>query len=547
MEAMTQPDPLPPAHTLPTCPVPNLDRKPVYAPRGVVAAGQPLAAAAGLAALRRGGSAVDAALATAITLTVTQPTSNGVGGDLFALVWDGAKLHGLNGSGRAPAAVTAAAIRGAGHDRMPDHGWVPVTVPGAPRAWRDLHDRFGRLPFGALFEDAIGYAEDGFPVSPTSARNWRIAVEEIHPALTGPEHRGFLPMFAPGGRAPRAGERWRSAELAGTFRRLAESGAEDLYTGETARAIAEFAAGTGGFLAAPDLAGHASTWVEPLSVSYRGYQVWELPPNGQGLAALIALGILDGVKLPDHDSAERYHLQIEAMKLAFADAHTYIGDPDRAEVPVAGLLSAGYVRQRRELITGEAADPEPGEPGRGGTVYLCAADRDGMMVSLIQSNFAGFGAHVVVPGTGVSLHNRGAAFTLAEGHPNEVEPGKRPYHTIIPGFLTRDGRAAGPFGVMGGHMQPQGHLQLISNTLDAGMDPQAALDAPRWYWDEGRHVYAEPGIPAGTRAELADRGHRISTEGATELVGRGQAIWRLPGGGYVAGTEPRTDGCALGY
>jgi gamma-glutamyltranspeptidase / glutathione hydrolase len=536
---------------VPTRILPNLDRKPLYAPRGVVATSQPLAASAGLAALRRGGSAVDAALAAAITLTVTQPNSNGVGGDLFALVWDGAKLHGLNGSGRAPAALTASAVRDRGGRRMPDRGWLTVTVPGAPRAWRDLHDRFGTLPFAALFEDAIGYAGDGFPVSPQSARHWRAAAEEIHPGLAGPEHRHFLPMFAPGGRAPRAGEQWRSAELAGTLRRLAATGAGDFYTGETARAIAAFSAQTGGLITADDLAAHvdasASTWVEPLSVSYRGFDVWELPPNGQGLAALLALGILDGLAMPEHGSADRYHLQIEAMKLAFADAHRYIADPDRADVPVAGLLDSDYVRQRRELITDKAAEPEPGQPARGGTVYLCAADSAGMMVSLIQSNYAGFGAHVVVPGTGVSLHNRGAAFTLDETHPNCLEGGKRPFHTIIPGFLTHQGRAAGPFGVMGGHMQPQGHLQLISNTLDAGMDPQAALDEPRWYWAQGREVHAEPGIPAGIRDELAARGHQLTTDGATGLVGNGQAIWRLPGGGYVAGTEPRTDGCAIGY
>jgi gamma-glutamyltranspeptidase/glutathione hydrolase len=536
----------------PTRPLPNLDRKPVYAPHGMVATSQPLAASAGLAALRRGGSAVDAALAAAITLTVTQPNSNGVGGDLFALVWDGTSLHGLNGSGRAPMALTASAVRERGWSQMPEHGWLSVTVPGAPRAWRDLHDRFGALPFSALFEDAAGYAADGFPVSPTSARSWRRAVEQTQPALTGPEFEGFAPMFAPGRRAPRAGETWRSPELAGTLRRIAASGADDFYAGETAEKIAAFSAGTGGPITTGDLAAHitthaASTWVRPLSVSYRGYQVWELPPNGQGLAALLALGMLDGMQMPGHGTADAYHMKIEAMKLAFADAHRYIADPDRSVVPVPELLSADYLRQRRQLITDKALEPEPGDPARGGTVYLCAADSAGMMVSLIQSNYSGFGSHVVVPGTGVSLHNRGAAFTLDESHPNHLEPGKRPFHTIIPGFLTHQGRAAGPFGVMGAHMQPQGHLQLISNTLDAGMDPQAALDEPRWYWAQGRQVLLESGIPPQVRDELAARGHEISTEGATDRVGNGQAIWRLPGGGYVAGTEPRTDGYAIGY
>ncbi|MGE5292517.1 MAG: gamma-glutamyltransferase family protein [Micromonosporaceae bacterium] len=532
--------------------LPNVERKPLYAPRGAVATSQPLAASAGFGVLRRGGNAVDAAIATAITLTVVQPASNHVGGDLFALVWDGDRLHGLNGSGRAPATLLADTVRGLGHERVPFLGWLPVTVPGAPRAWRDLHDRFGSLPFGDLFLDAITYAETGYPVSPTAAHGWqgqvRQAQNSLAQGLSGPELQGFLPMFAPGGHAPQAGEIWRSTELAATLRRLAATGAEDFYTGETASHTTAFAARTGGFLSAADLAGHTSTWVEPIGVSYRGHEVWEIPPNGQGLAALLALNILEGFAASSRSpSAQDYHRQIEAVKLALADAHRYVADPAHAEVPVAGLLSKDYAKQRRGLIGGKALLPEPGEPGRGGTVYLCTADSGGMMVSLIQSNYLGFGSQVVVPGTGVSLHCRGAGFTLEEGHPNCLAPGKRPYHTIIPGFLTRAGAPVGPFGVMGGHMQPQGHLQLIANTVDYGMDPQAALDAPRWYWAEGRRVHAEPRIPGEILSALEDRGHEITTEDAVDLVGCGQAIWRLPDGGYVAGTEARTDGTALGY
>ncbi len=526
--------------------LPNLDRKPLYAPRGAVAASQPLAAAAGLAALRRGGSAVDAAIAAAVTLTVVQPASNHVGSDLFALVWDGDRLHGLNGSGRAPAALTAAAVRGLGYQQMPLRGWLPVTVPGAPRAWRDLHERFGRLPFGDLFADAIEYADRGYPVSPTAAHQWQAAVGESA-TLIGPEHEGFMPMFAPGGRAPAAGQQWSSPDLARTLRRVAATGSDDFYTGKIAEQIAAFAASTGGYLSTGDLASHTSTWVTPIMVAYRGHEVWELPPNGQGLAALLALGILGGFDLPSCQSDERYHLQIEATKLALADAHRYLADPDHADVPVAGLLDPEYARRRRELIGARALDPLPGEPDLGGTVYLCAADSDGVMVSLIQSNYLGFGAHVVVPGTGVSLQCRGAGFSLDESHPGCLAPGKRPYHTIIPGFLTRDGMPVGPFGVMGGHMQPQGHVQLVSNTVDYGMDAQAALDAPRWYWAQGRRVHVEPRVPETVRAALAARGHEITTEGAVDLVGCGQAIWRLAEGGYVAGTEARTDGCALGY
>ncbi len=526
--------------------LPNLERKPLYAPRGAVATSQPLAASAGLAALRRGGSAVDAAIAAAAALTVVQPASNQVGSDLFALVWDGARLHGLNGSGRAPAALTAAEIRRRGHRSMPLRGWLPVTVPGAPRAWRDLHERFGRLPFEDLLRDAIEYADRGYPVSPTAAYHWKAGISESA-ALCGPEFEGFLPMFAPGGRAPAAGQHWRSGDLAETLRRIAVTGSEDFYTGKTAERIAAFAARTGGYLSEADLAGHTSTWVAPIAASYRGHEVWELPPNGQGLAALLALNILGGFEMPPQDSDERYHLQIEATKLALADARRYVADPDHAAVPVAGLLAPDYARTRRALIGPRALTPQPGEPDRGGTVYLCAADSDGVMVSLIQSNYLGFGAHVVVPGTGVSLQCRGAGFSLDEGHPGCLAPGKRPYHTIIPGFLTRDGMPVGPFGIMGGHMQPQGHLQLISNTVDYGMDAQAALDAPRWYWAQGRRVHVEPRVPAAVRAALAARGHDITTDDAVDLVGCGQAIWRLAGGGYVAGSEARTDGCALGY
>jgi len=354
-------------------------------------------------------------------------------------------------------------------------------------------------------------------------------------------------MFAPGGRAPAAGQRWRSPDLAQTLRRIATTGSDDFYTGKLAEQIAAFAAGSGGYLSEADLAGHTSTWVAPITVDYRGYGVWELPPNGQGLAALLALGILGGFEMPPYQSGERYHLQIEAAKLALADAHRYVADPDHAAVPVAGLLDPGYLRRRRELIGARALLPQPGEPDPGGTVYLCAADADGVMVSLIQSNYLGFGAHVVVPGTGVSLQCRGAGFSLDEDHPGCLAPGKRPYHTIIPGFLTCGGTPVGPFGIMGGHMQPQGHLQLVSNTVDYGMDAQAALDAPRWYWARGRRVHAEPRVPAAVRADLTARGHEVTTDDAVDLVGCGQAIWRLAEGGYVAGTEARADGCALGY
>lgn len=517
--------------------------KPVFAPRGVVATSQPLAASAGLAVLRRGGNAVDAALATAIALTVVQPTSNDIGSDLFAIVWDGERLHGLNGSGRSPAALTLDRLGG----RMPERGWLPVTVPGAPAAWRDLHERFGALPFADLFTDAVEYAERGYPVSPEVARAWAGAVAE-HSALRGPEFAEWGRVFTVSGRAPRAGERWRNPGAARALRLIAETHADAFYRGEIASALAAHAGGTGGLLTAADLAAHASTWVEPVSVTYRGHEVWELPPNGQGVAALLALGVLDGVDLAAMPLADRLHWQIEAMKLGFADTFAYVADPAAMAVPTAALLTPEYLASRRALLGERAALPGPGEPVRGGTVYLSTADTGGMMVSLIQSNYMGFGSYVALPGFGFGLHNRGVGFRLEPDHPNAVGPGKRPFHTIIPGFLTRGGTPVGPFGVMGGHMQPQGHLQVISSTLDRGLDPQAALAEPRWRWQAGRTVLVEEGLARPAVLEqLRSRGHEVRVEPEPAGFGYGQAIWRLPDGGYVAGSEPRADGSALGY
>jgi gamma-glutamyltranspeptidase / glutathione hydrolase len=544
-------------------------RKPVYAPRGVCATSQPLAAAAGLAALRRGGNAVDAAIASAVTLTVVQPGSNDIGGDLFAIVWDGRTLHGLNASGRTPAALTRQAVVEAGaaeatdalggaqartgrHGAMPARGWLSVTVPGAPAGWRDLHDRFGALPFADLFTDAIAYADHGYPVSPSVARGWQAAVAR-HNELAGDEFAEWGRVWTIDGRAPRQGERWRNPDAARTLRLIADSRTEAFYRGEIAEALAAFATRTGGFLTAEDLARHTSTWVEPIAARYHGHEVWELPPNGQGVAALLALRILDGIDLAAASPEERRHTQIEAMKLGFADAHAYVADPERVEVPTGALLDPAYVAARRAEIGPGAADPKPGDPARGGTVYLCTADESGLMVSLIQSNYMGFGSFVALPGYGFGLQNRGAGFSLDPTHPNVVAPGKRPFHTIIPGFLTRDGAPVGPFGVMGGHMQPQGHLQVVLGTIDGGMDPQAALDAPRWYWHTGRQIAVEASLVAGEAgaallAGLRGRGHEVMVLADGEPpFGYGQAIWRLPDGGYVAGSEPRADGVAVGY
>jgi gamma-glutamyltranspeptidase/glutathione hydrolase len=523
-------------------------RMPVFACNGVVATSQPLAAQAGLTLLQRGGNAIDAALAAAVALTVVEPTSNGIGGDAFALVWDGTRLHGLNASGRAPAALRAEAIRAQGYAEMPEDGWLPVTVPGGPAGWGDLHQRFGRLSLAEIMAPAIAYAEEGFGVTPIVARNWSNAADH-YLTLRDPVFSHWAEIFTRNGRAPQVGERWTSPAHARTLRVLATRGVRDFYEGELAAKIVSFARTSGGLLSADDLAAHQSNWVEPIRAGYRGYEVWEIPPNGQGLAALIALALLEETDLPSHPhgSEASLHLQIEAMKLAFADARRYIADPERVDVPRAGLLDPIYIAARRELIGPQARMPEPGVPPRGGTVYLCTADRDGMMVSYIQSNYEGFGSGLVVPGTGIALHDRGACFTLEPGHPNEAAGGKRPYHTIIPAFLTRGGQPVGPFGVMGGHMQPQGHVQVVTGTVDYSLNPQAVLDAPRWRAAGGLKVRFELDTPEYILQALATRGHEVEIGLKRGDFGRGQIIWRLDEGVYVAGSDKRSDGTAVGW
>lgn len=529
--------------------------QPIVARNGMVATSQPLAAAAGLQILQAGGSAADAAIATAAALTVVEPCSNGIGSDAFALVWDGAKLHGLNGSGRSPRAASAERMRDAGATAMPLYGWDAVTVPGAVAAWRDLHARFGRLPFARLLEPAIRYAEEGFPVSPVVAWGWRRGVEAAIRDGDGAaggtgSTQSFLPTFAPNGSAPRVGQIARLPHHARALTAIAETGGADLYTGRLAERIADAAARTGGLLSAEDLAAHTSTWVDPISASYRGLELWEIPPNGQGIAALLALGILDGLGIEDHHHPDAIHLAIEATKIGLADAHRYVTDPEAGPQP--DLLDPGYVAERRGAIGERALPPMPGTPPGSDTVYLAAADSSGQMVSFIQSNFHGFGSRVVVDG--VSLQNRGSGFSLDPAHPNVLAPGKRPFHTIIPGFLTRGGAPVGPLGVMGGHMQAQGHVQVTLNAA-AGDDPATALDRPRWFWDSALAVQVEslPARPgwstsryddgaAALAADLTSRGHEASVAEHSGVFGRGQLIWQIEDGVLVGASEPRADG-----
>lgn len=517
-------------------------RLPVLA-RNAVATSQPLAAQAGLRMMLAGGNAVDAAIAAAIALTVVEPVSNGVGSDAFAMVWDGARLHGLNASGRAPRAWTRA--RFAGRSAMPELGWDTVTVPGAVSAWAALSGRFGRLPFATLFEPAIGYARDGFPVSPVVAGKWRNQI-----ALFA-DQPGFAAAFMPGGRAPEPGERFALPALARTLEALAATRGEAFYRGPLAEALVAHARAHGGALSLADLEAHAVEWVTPIGIDYRGYMLHELPPNGQGVAALIALGILGQHDLAAHpvDSAASLHLQIEAMKLAFADVYRHVAEPEAMATDVATLLDPGYLAARARLVdSARARAPAAATPPGGGTVYLAAADGHGMMVSYIQSNYGGFGSGVVVPGTGISLQNRGSAFTLEPGHPNGVGPGKRPFHTIIPAFVTRDGAPVMSFGVMGGTMQPQGHVQIMVRLVDYGQNPQAACDAPRWRVRDALEVELEPAIDPATVAALVRLGHRVVQPDLASYFdfGAGQFIYRLPEC-YLAASDPRRDGQAVGF
>jgi gamma-glutamyltranspeptidase/glutathione hydrolase len=508
----------------------------------VVATSQPLAAQAGLRMLLAGGNAADAIVATAIALTVVEPVMNGIGSDAFALLWDGARLHGLNASGQSPAAWTPQ--RYAGRTQMPTEGWDTVTVPGVVSAWVEISQRFGNLPFAELFGPAVEYAEHGFLVSPTVARQWENQLERLR------GQPGFAEAFMPGGRAPRAGELFRFPAQARTLREIAQTGGESFYRGALAERIAAAARSQGGAMTAADLAAHQPDWVEAISQGYRGIRVHEIPPNGQGIATLMALGILehfDLASLPP-ESPDSVHLQLEAMKLAFADVYRYVSDARFMTVSPDQLLDPGYLKQRVQRIDRKRAQNfGHGVPPQSGTVYLTAADAGGMMVSYIQSNYSGFGSGVVVPDTGISLQNRGSCFNLVAGHPNQVGPRKRPFHTIIPAFATRGGEALMSFGVMGADMQPQGHLQMTLRLVDWKQNPQAAADAPRWKVLSGGKVIVEHHMPASTVAALAGLGHDIQQTPRWDMqYGSAQLIHRVDGG-YVAGSEPRRDGQAVGF
>lgn len=524
-------------------------RLPVFG-RNVVSTSHPLGAQAGLRVLMQGGNAVDAAIASAAVMTVVEPVSNGLGSDAFCIVWDGQRLHGLNASGRAPAAWTPAYFRRKYGDATtpPQRGWDSVTVPGAVAGWVALSERFGKLPFADLMAPAIEIAERGYAVPVVVQQKWAAA----EPLLKG--QPGFAGAFLPKGRAPEIGERFRFPDAARTLDLIARTKGQALYGGEIAEAAERHAREHGAVITAADFAGFRPEWVDPVGLDYAGHTLHEIPPNGQGIAAQIALGILahfDLGSLPV-DGVESQHLQIEAMKLAFADVYRFVSEPSSMTVTVEQLLDPAYLADRATLIDRQKAqDFGAGNPVKGGTIYLTAADEQGMMVSFIQSNFMGFGSGVVVPGYGLSMQNRGHAFSLDAASPNGVAPGKRPFHTIIPGFLSRDGAPVMSFGVMGASLQPQGHVQTLVRMLNHRQNPQAACDAPRWRYNHGLELNVEATMRPDTVAGLAALGHRLAViNDSYQDFGAGQFIWRLgdpAAEGYLAASDSRRDGLAAAY
>ncbi|MEZ5967428.1 MAG: gamma-glutamyltransferase [Planctomycetota bacterium] len=526
----------------------------------MAATSQPLATQAALAILDAGGNAVDAAIAANAVLCVTEPTGCGLGGDLFAIVWDGPteKLHGLEAAGRSPRALTREVLATGGRTHIPPHGPLPITVPGCVDGWFTLHARFGRLPMADVLAPAIRHAESGFAVTPVIAHHWHLGARVLQ------DEPGFAAVFTPGGKPPAAGDVFRNQALARTLATLAEAGRDAFYAGSIGKSLVAFVREHGGYLSEEDLREHHSDWIAPVSVNYRGYEVWELPPPGQGIAALQILNLLSGFDVAKlgFGSVETLHLLIEAKKLAFADRARFYADPAFVTVPVKGLLAADYAAAQRRRIdpTHAMASVEPGNPAAkdGDTVYLTVADREGTMVSLIQSNFRGFGSGITPPDLGFCLQDRGELFDLAPGKANSFAPGKRPFHTIIPAFVTRDGVPFLSFGVMGGDMQPQGHVQILMNIIDFGMTLQEAGDAPRVRHEgstaptgetmrDGGEVLVEPGVSADVLDALRARGHRVRVSPGDGGFGGYQAIgFDAARGLYVGASESRKDGCALG-
>ena len=528
-------------------------RSVIYAHRAMACTSVPLGAQVGLEVMKAGGNAMDAAVAMAAAMPLLEPTGNGLGSDCFALIWSrrDKKLYGLNASGVAPLALSPEKVREKGFSSMPREGWLPVMVPGAPAGWAEIHRRFGTKPLRELFAPAIRYAREGSPVPVTVAVQWAADARRIGRAMERDSavHKYWWQSFMKSDGTPyAAGDLFRWNAYADTLEELADTDCESYYRGALMERIVAFSRATGGYFSEEDFRGYHPEWVEPITAAYKGYTVCEIPPNGHGITALMALNILKGLDLPaERENAETYHKILEAIKLAFADAKTYVADPRYMRRQVSELLSEEYAAKRRALIGETALLPAAGDPRSGGTIYLCTADSEGNMVSFIQSNFTAFGAGVAIPGTGISLQNRGLNFSLDPDSDNCLAGGKKSYHTIIPGFLMKDGDAVGPFGVMGGFMQPQGHVQVIVNTVDYHMNPQECLDAPRMQWTGERHIQLEREVPAHIGLELAGRGHEVEILNRNLSMGRGQIIWRMENGVYAGGTEPRCDGAIAAW
>ena len=519
----------------------------VYAKKGMACSTSPIASQVGLDILKSGGNAMDAAIAMATTLPLVEPTGNGLGSDCFALVWSekDQKLFGLDGSGVAPMALSAEKVKEAGYTAVPMNGWLPTMVPGAPSAWAELRRRFGTKSMAELMAPAIQYARDGFCIPVNVYKQWKAevvrftAAAEKEPEVFGP----WLKYFTKDGRTYEPGDTFVNPDYAATLESLAASDCESYYHGNIMKKIVAFSNETGGFFAESDFENYKAQWVEPISVNYKGYDVCEMPPNGHGITALMALNMLKGLELSDsRETADVYHKMIEATKLAFVDTKKFVADPRYMRTKVSDMLSDRYADVRRALITDKAVYPEAGDPSCGGTVYFCVADGMGNMVSFIQSNYNRFGSGIVIPGTAITIQDRGANFSLDPESDNYLEGGKKAYHTIIPGFLMKDGKAVGPFGVMGGFMQPQGHVQVVVNTVDYHMNPQECLDAPRFQWVGEKKVQLEREVPADIALKLADMGHEVTIVNSNLGMGRGEIIWRLEDGTLVGGTEPRADG-----
>ena len=527
-------------------------RNVVYGRHGMACTSVPLGAQIGADVMRAGGNAVDAAVAMAAAMPLLEPTGNGLGSDCFALVWieKEKKLYGLNASGVAPMALSAGQVREQGFEEMPKEGWIPTMVPGAPAGWAELSRRFGTKSLGELFAPAISYAREGVPVTVNVAKQWRKDMRRIEGAMERDPapYRYWWERFTKNGKSYEAGDLFCWEEYAQTMEELAATGCESYYRGEIMEKIVSFSQQTGGYFAREDFEHYRPLWVEPITTDYKGYTVCEIPPNGHGLTVLMALNILKGLELPpEKENAQTYHKIVEAIKLAFADTKTYVADPRYMKTKVEDMLSEEYTARRRALIGDKALEPKAGDPSCGGTIYLCTADPEGNMVSFIQSNYTTFGAGVAIPGTGISLQNRGANFSLDERSDNCLAGGKRSYHTIIPGFLLKNGEAVGPFGVMGAFMQPQGHVLVVVNTIDYHMNPQDCLDAPRIQWIGGKEIQLEDGVPAHIAQELRDMGHEVEVISDPINMGRGEIIWRMDNGLLMGATEPRCDGTVAAW